>query len=403
MLEGAHAHALSALIPDFQHKTGIEVEIATESYESMYDAVKVACDTGSADIVQIDHPWLPELTRKGYLADLSVQVAARPETIADFIPGILDAYARFGEHIFAFPYLFGTQLLFYRKDLFEDESIRRAYRAQFKTELRPPESWPEFNAVASFFTRAFNPESPVPYGTTLGSRVSSGAVCEFLPRLWGFGGEAFDAEGRVVLDTVEGAWALANYAQSFKYASPDSPGHWWDEQANEFVRGDAAMMLLFVAHATEINNRKTSCVVGRIGYASVPGGTSLLGGWSLAASTRTADLNRAFEFLSWATGPEVAIPATVLGGTTASIGLFKSSELLSVYPWLPKALASFPTSRQRVLPEAFLDAGFSERDFEQTLGNAVYDCVTGKKKPEEALAYAAAELRRVCVSTPGGK
>lgn len=403
MLEGSHARALSALIPDFQSKTGIEVEIATQPYEAMYEAARSSCADGAADVVQIDIPWLPEFARSGLLADLTRSFASDPGAQENFIPGILDAYSRVGGRVYGFPFLFGTQLLFYRKDLFEDEGIRHAYRARYRTELRPPQTWPEFNAVAAFFTRSVNPESPVLFGTTLGARVSSGAVCEFLPRLWGFGGDAFAPDGRIVLDAPESAWALANYAESFKFASSASAEHWWDGQVQEFVRGDAAMMILFVAHATEITNRRTSRVVGRIGYAPVPGGTGLLGGWSLAASAASPNVDRAFEFLSWSTGAEVAIPATVLGGTTSSIGLYKSSELLSVYPWLPKALESFSTSRKRVLPEAFLDAGLTERDFERILGTAVHDCVSGSASPKAALAAAARALREVQLhSSQGG-
>ncbi len=393
MLEGAHAQALSALLPDFMARTGCDVEIMTRSYERLYDATVEACRDGGADVVQIDIPWMPELARRGAFADLTPLVGDDPQTTEDFIPGILDAYARVDGRILAFPYLFGTQLLFYRKDLFEDEGIRHRYRARFKTELRPPESWPEFNAVASFFTRSCSPDSPVAYGTTLGARVSSGAVCEFLPRLWGYGGDIFDPAGKVVLDSPESAWALAEYAKSFRYASPESADNWWDEQVEEFSRGDAAMMILFVAHATRLTDRRSSAVVGRIGYAAVPGGVGLLGGWSLGVAASSPRKEGAFEFLSWATGPELAIPATVLGGTTPSIGLYKSSELLSVYPWLPKALDCFSSSRKRTLPGRYLEAGFSERDLEEIIGSLVHRCVTGEAGPEEVLRSAAERLR----------
>lgn len=395
MLEGAHAQALSALLPDFIARTGMEVEVATQDYESLYEATTQACLQGSADVVQIDIPWLAELVRKGSLADLSSEVAAQPDTITDFIPGVLDAYARVEDRTYAFPYLFGTQLLFYRKDLFEDEGVRHGYRARYKAELRPPETWLEFNAVASFFTRSINPESPVAYGTTLGARVASGAVCEFLPRLWGYGGDIFDARGEVILDQPESLWALRNYAESFRYASDGSADNWWDEQVREFTCGNAAMMILFVAHATRITDRKTSGVVGRIGYAHVPGGVGLLGGWSLAIPASSPSREAAFQFLRWATGPDLAIPATVLGGTTSSIGLYKSSELLSVYPWLPKALESFDRSRKRVLPQRYLEAGFSERDYEKILGDVIHQCISGLCSPQEALSRAAERLRDV--------
>jgi multiple sugar transport system substrate-binding protein len=393
MLEGTHARAVAALVPDFQASTGIEVEIVTEPYTRMYGAIREACEAGETDVVQVDIPWLPELTRNGLLADLTRETEIFPETIGGFIPGILDTYARIDGRVYAYPYLFGSQLLFYRKDLFADETVRHAYRAKFKTELRPPETWPEFNAVARFFTRELNPASPVAYGTTLGARVSSGAVCEFLPRQWGFGGETFGPHGEITLESPENIWALESYRESFLYASPGSQDHWWDEQVKEFSAGEAAMMMLFVAHATEISDRKTSKVVGRLGYSQVPGGTGLLGGWSLAIPASSRDRARAFAFLAWATGSELAIPTTVLGSTTSSLGLYKSSELLSLYPWLPKALESFSSSRKRVFPELFFKNDFSEQTFETILGSAVHDCVIGALDPRQALFRASNELK----------
>ncbi len=392
MLEGSHARAITALIPDFQEKTGIEVEIQTCPYEDLYTAISAAGRQGSADVLQIDIPWLPEFVRAGLVQDLTDFADEYPEALADFIPGIVDTYARVENRIYALPYLYGTQLLFYRKDLFEDEGVRHAFRARFKTELRAPATWPEFNAVASFFAKATNPESPLSYGTTLGARVSSGAVCEFLPRQWGFGGETFAPDGGIVLDKPENCWALENYAESFAYAQPGAADAWWNEQVDSFVSGEAAMMLLFVAHATEITNRQRSSVVGKIGYAPVPGGTGLLGGWSLAIGAGATSPEKAFQFLSWASGPELAVPTTVLGGTTSSLSLYKSSELLSVYPWLPKALEGFGSSRKRVLPARLLEADFTERDYENILGSAVHDCVIGKLGAEEALHRAKQQL-----------
>src|SRR5208337_3297298 len=106
-------------------------------------------------------------------------------------------------------------------------------------------------------------------------RNSSGAVCEFLPRKWAYdGGHEAD---KLSLDNHETIQALANYMESFLYASPGSEDHWWDEQVREFAEGDAAMMILFVAHATELTNRKISKVVGKIDYEFIPGRAPVLG------------------------------------------------------------------------------------------------------------------------------
>jgi DNA-binding LacI/PurR family transcriptional regulator/ABC-type glycerol-3-phosphate transport system substrate-binding protein len=393
MLEGSHARAIAALLPDFQVSTGIEVEFETRTYSEIYPSILEESCSRHADVVQVDIPWLPELTRQGLLLDLSTRTEADPESIRNFLPVVLDTYARVDGRFYAFPFVFGAQLLFYRKDLFEDESIRLEFREKFRTELRPPRTWPEYNAVARFFSRGLNPDSPVEYGTTLGGRFSSGAVCEYLPRQWGFGGDTFSPEGEVILESPENRWALENYKESFLYASPGSPDYWWDDQFREFAGGGTAMMILFVAHAAELMDRKKSSIVGRIGYTGVPGGKSLLGGWSLAIPASCRDPDRAFAFLRWATGPELAFPSTVLGGTTLSVELYKSSELLSVYPWFPTALECFDTGRKRVLPRRLLEAKFREYDFETILGGAVHACIVGELSAEDALSQAAEAIR----------
>ena len=393
-LRGSGAEALRALLPDFRTRSNIEVEIETLEYEELYEAIRGEKEGGRFDVFQVDTPWLQELVQQGQLLRLDDYLERNPHAVADFIPGILETYARYEDHYYALPYLFDTQLLFYRKDLLEDVGDRRQFYELHRAELRVPQSWQEFNAVARFFSRAHNPDSPVPFGTTAGGRFSSGAVCEFLPRQWGFGGESFDEAGRVTLDSPECVRALESYAETFQYASPPSAQHYWDEQVTEFLAGDAAMMILFFAHATRIADRSISKVAGKIGYALVPGKTGLLGGWSLGINSTSRRPEAAFSFLSWATGKEMAIPSTVLGASTSSVSLYKSSELLEIYPWLPKALESFRHNRRRWLPACLREAGLTEREFEKIVGHAVHSCVAGELSAAAALKEAADRLRQ---------
>ena len=386
MLQCSASYATSALLPDFTQRTGIPVEIDTvDEYDAFYDAVMREACAATYDVLHIDVPWFAELASAGCLADLTERIQAHPDVIRDYIPGVLDAYARYGDSYFGLPYMFGAQLLFYRKDLFEDPELQASFYEQYNSELQPPRTWKEFNVVARFFTQAHNPKSPVKYGTTLGASLSSGAVCEFLPRQWAYGGNMFDANGNLAFNSKETLRALENYAESFQYASENSANHWWDEQVTEFSQGLAAMMILFVAHATELTNRATSNVVGNIGYALVPGGHSLLGGWSFGINSRCQRQAEAFQFISWATCQEMAIPYTILGGATPSINLYKSSELLSIYPWLLKAIESLGISRKREVSNISTGGALTEREYEKILGMAVHQAITKQLTPEAAI------------------
>jgi multiple sugar transport system substrate-binding protein len=398
MLDSSATYATYSLLADFRKKEGINVEVDILSFSELYDAIKDESLSNKYDVFEVDVPWLPEFVETGLLSDLSKYISDNPNTIDGLIPGILDVYAKYNNKFYVLPYMYGTQILFYRKDIFEDIRYQRLFYDEYHTELKPPKTWVEYNAIAKFFTKEYNPDSPTFYGTTLGGRFSSGALCEFLPRKWAYGAEAFDENGDIVFKSKETVKALKNYCESFKYASPTSPEHWWGEQVEEFCQGEAAMMVLFMSHATDITDRTKSKVVGKIGYDIIPGGKPLLGGWSLGINSNSSNKDLAFKFISWACCKDMAIPYTILGGSTPCVNLYKNPELVSIYPWLPKSLESLSLSKKRKLPKSDSGRIISERRYEEIIGEAVYKAITGQMTPEDAINNAASSLEELKIS-----
>ncbi len=385
--------AVKALLPDFNSLTGIQVEITEKPYSKMYESIVSPDASEKYDVIQSDIPWLSELANNNIILPLDSFIDKDSSIISQHINKIIDEYSKYQGSYYGLPFVFGTQLLFYRKDLFESVDVRHHFYDWYKTELRPPKSWNEFNAVARFFTKKENPESPVDYGTTLGSRLTSGAMCEYLPRLWAYNGDIFNPEGNLVLNNWEAVQALENYRESFKYAQPGAADHLWNEQVDVYKNGQAAMMVMFVAHATDITDRKISKVVGKTGYDIVPGGKPLLGGWSLSIKKDSVNPEASFQFIKWITSSRLAVPYTIMGGATPSLSLFKSSELLTMYPWLPKSLESFAHCKRRLLPENILKAGISSTFIQDTVGRAVYSSVTGNQSASELIKAAETAIK----------
>lgn len=397
MLDSTAAKATKKLTPDFFKKinTKVKVEFTELDYKSLYNILQRHPSAIDFDVIEVDLPWLPEMVADDKLLPIDDLIAQNPKCIEGLIPGVLNTYAKYDDKFYVLPFVYGTQLLYYRKDLFENQQIQRHFFETHGKVLTPPKDWEEYNLIAKFFTKRYNPNSPVTYGTTLGGRYTTGAVCEFLPRNWAFGGKIFDKNNEVVFYSQQSIKALVNYCESYRYASPNSFCHWWDEQVLEFSKGEAAMMVLFAAHATDIADRNKSVVAGNVGYATIPGSTPLLGGWSLGINKHSKQKELAFEFISWACSKELAIPYTVLGGATTHVELYQSPELLSVYPWLTKALETFKISRKRLLPKSE-NAVMRYGDFERILGGAVYNAITGKLSPEEAILNAHKQFEKLC-------
>lgn len=386
MVEGEMSEGLRSFLPEFRRISGFDVTIKTYPHESLFHVLQEESKKSDTDVFLVDIPWLPEMCYNNALLNLSKYVDDDFMASLDVEPMLFEEFSRYNHQVYAIPYQYCGQLLFYRKDLFENYKFRRMFYEQYKTELRCPQNWAEFNAVAKFFTREFNPESPTPYGTTLGGRYSSAACCEFLSRLSGYGGEVFDKNGRVALDTLSAIKALKNYCESYRYAPPGSEKNWWFEQIDTFAQGDAAMMIAFSSYSTGLVDRRKSKVIGKFGFTHMPSDSSLLGGWSLAINKNSSHPEEALEFIRWACNKELSIPLMLLGSQTACRRIYESEEITNLFPWIPMSLSIFSDSFKRRFPH--MGKGVSMKTYEEILATAVRDCLFEKASAEDALQIA---------------
>lgn len=377
------------LLPDFERRTGIAVEVETQPYREVLGRIKGAGDR--FDVFTFDLAWMKELALSGYIRELTGLYPDEEGLSESFSGDVLREHCYFRDRLHALPYSHTAQLLFYRKDLFEELKNQRLYFEAYKEELRVPHDWQSYNRVARFFTRSENPESPTLYGTTLGARNPSGAVCEFLPRAWAFGGELFK-DGACALGSESCIEALACYQECFRYAHPDSPDMWWDEQAAQFARGDAAMMIMFTDHTTRLFDRTLSRVAGTTGCALLPGKASVLGGWSVAIGRETARTEEALAFIQWVTSERMVIPNAALGRVEPRVSVYGNSALSAFCPYVEKLPEAFSYARRRSLPKDARGAGVPESRLEEILGGAVHGVIKGRSTPAEALQAAAREL-----------
>ena len=376
-------------LPDYERRTGISVEVETQPYKNILARIRTAAD--HFDVLTFDLAWMKELVLGGFIRELT-GLYPREEALADtFTKDVLREHCYFRDRLHALPYSHTAQLLFYRKDLFEELTNQRLFFEKTKRHLCIPDDWESYNLTARFFTRSENPESPTIYGTTLGARNPSGAVCEFLPRAWAFGGELFQ-NGKCTLDDEACIRALTCYQESFRYAHPDSPDMWWDEQVAQFANGDAAMMIMFTDHTARLFDRAQSKVAGITGCALLPGKASVLGGWSIAVSSECEQVNEALTFIKWVCAERMVIPNAALGRVEPRRSVYGNSALTSFCPYVEWLSEAFSHAKRRSLPKDPRGAGVPESRLEEILGAAVHGTIIGATQPADALRAAAREL-----------
>ncbi|MBV9490201.1 MAG: extracellular solute-binding protein, partial [Verrucomicrobia bacterium] len=146
----ADSEAVKLVLPDFASKFGIKINLETYPYAALQQKVfaELAASSPHYDIMIVDTPWMPALTRKlepmtSYLKDPKFNDVADPNP-KDFIPAVfydasvyepsksfmhfpgspteVDAteIAKQGFEIFGLPIQSNVLTLAYRKDLFDN-------------------------------------------------------------------------------------------------------------------------------------------------------------------------------------------------------------------------------------------------------------------------------------------
>lgn len=383
-LESPTTTALMEIAPSLQELTGLRLKVTAMSYDDLYAQIKLLGSDSGYDLVRMDTAWLDDMGRQTYLP-LSNTGLLQMERVRAVIGRAHACYTRAGDILCALPFDPSVQILLYRRDLFDDAILRRAYYEQFREALCIPQTLEQWQRAARFFTRSFNPDSPTLYGATMTGGSAAVAVCDFLPYYLADGGHLCDGSGNALLNTTAMRAALARYAAMQDYANPQGQ-LWWRDSVRQFADGSAATVLTFSNHASYIMNGRYANIMEKTGAAMVPGGHPLLGGGVLGICRYTAKLNACCKFFDWFYHPDTAAAIVRLGGATPIEEAYSNYDNSSVFPWLGTMEENFAAGTRgaegRYLP------AFSAQNYERALGTAVYRMVHGGISPADAAALA---------------
>lgn len=387
MLEGADTNALRKLLPNFTHATGIEVQFASFPYHELYSAIRDAGRSGLFDVLRLDVVWLSTFCQclQGYAPDDPVSAPI----FAPMLEEVKAPYSTVDGTVYAFPFTPNIQLQFYRKDIFDDPKVRRAYYEWSHNTLGVPVTFEQYREVLRFFSQAENPFSPIEYGASIASGAISAMAGEFLPCFFGMGGALFGDNGEVLLDSPAGRKALHHYLDISRYMLPVT-NSWWQALVDNFRDGRTAMLNLFINHVSDINDLRKSKIAGQIGFGAIPGGRPLMGGGILGVAAASQKKEAALEFIRWACSERISLPFTLLGGISPCRNIYSNTELTELFPWLTIVPDNFRNAVMRRVP-----SGLDEHEVERVIGLAVKSALSKVISPEDALRNAQQQLERM--------
>ena len=392
MYDSPTSNSLKILSEVYKQSTGISIGFDLLKYNELENIVYEAQEVKKSkyDGFMVDITWIDELVKNQFLTPL-------PQSKIDFnkfIAGLEQQCELYNGRYHAVPIMSGTQLLFYQKDLFESKQLRRHFLIKNDKELEVPTTWTEFNMVAEFFTKTFNSKSPTPYGISTVSGDNIYTTISYLNRLWSYGSDVFDEDGNVIINNKNALMALKNFVNSYKYATVNHLNS-WDEVAYHFKEGKAAMAILYDSYAMDLNDYTKSKVAGNLGVQQIPGGTPVLGGWSLGISKNSTNIEQMENFIAWCSSDQTVIPLLLLGGSTLKKNYYKSSELEDTYPWKYNVLDSYRKSRKRILPNVKIKNKGRNYLYNHVISKQIMKVLDHKIDEEQALIKIESDLDKL--------
>lgn len=294
--------AINAVVPIFEEYSGATVTVETVPSDQLTDKIQLDLNnTQRYDVILAPIANLHSYAAADKIEDLQGlidQYASEGYDIDDFLPGLFQTYGYYQGKMVAIPYKPDAELLFYRKDLFEDTNNQAKYKEMYGTDLKVPETNDEMMQVAEFFTKSINPDSPVDYGYS-NMMLKGSTRLLFYNR----GGDDIDENLAPNMNNQEGVDALNYVLKLQEYAPKEWMQMGWDEANQFFANGNAAMMeqwpgLWLTCQADG------SAVKDKIGVAITPGKTPVLGGWGAGVASTSQNKELAWKFVEFITSKD---------------------------------------------------------------------------------------------------
>ena len=270
----------------------------------------VATGAGTFDLITVGMYEVPLWAKQGWIDEVGTTLDADPAyDSADFFQSIRDGLSFEGK-LYAAPFYGESSSLFYRKDLFAAAGIT----------LPVKPTWDDVVAAAA---KLHKPDQGQ-YGICLRGLPGWGEQGAPLGTVINtFGGRWYDAGWNAQVTSQQTTDAIKFYIDTVqKYGEPDAIKAGFTECETLMVQGKVAMWYDATV-AAGLLEADDSPVKGKNGFALAPTkvteGSGWLWAWALAIPQNAPDPDTAWQYVSWATGPDYLVTAgeNLAGGWAA--------------------------------------------------------------------------------------
>lgn len=333
----AQLELLGGFVKEFAEQKGITIDATFESIDFNEYNTKLMLELQGADapdLYWVQETSAPAFIASGRLAKLNDAMAAYdPE---DIMPGALELW-KSGDDVYAIPFSTSPFIMLYNVDLFKQAGAKTPDELIAEGDW----TWESFREISKQIKDATGVWG---YQTVDGDGYNSRVVHNLLPIIRAFGGDAWDDEGHVLIDTEESIAAVQLFHDMlYVDGSVVPPG---DESS--FYTGQAAMtvsQISRVSNLAEVDWAWSMC--------TLPGNVPVIGQAALGAFSGGKNVELASELVAYMTSESCA--ARIAGIWPPARGkVLASEEFLSsnasITPEQMQSAVAASIETGRVLP-----------------------------------------------------
>ncbi|MFK0254948.1 ABC transporter substrate-binding protein [Streptomyces sp. NPDC090445] len=322
------------------------------------------------DVLNIDVAWTSEFAAAGWISPLE-----RGRFPLDaFLRPVVDT-ATFDGRLYAVPYVTNAGLLYYRKDILDQEGER------------PPRTWADLARQARTiapkhgldgYAGQFLPYEGLTVNVTEAVHSAGGSILRDDGARVAVDSDAARAGLRFLADGVRDGWI------------PREALGWKEEESRQAFQDGRLLFLRNWPYVYANAGAEGSKVAGRFGAVPLPGpdgpGTSVLGGSNLAVSSHARHPATAADLISYLTSEPVQRKVLTKGSLPpVRAALYEDPELIRAYPYLP-------TLRQSVLAAVPRPKSPRYDQVSIAVQAVAQDLMALRQTPEQSVARLAREL-----------
>jgi multiple sugar transport system substrate-binding protein len=278
--------------------------------------------------------------------------------------------------------------LYYRKDIFGNAALKRAYKAKFKRDLRIPRTWDEFTQVAQFITDQMAPKV---YGTGMGRALGDpGNQFYFFQQFRANGGQFFNPQTmKAQINNAIGVKTMNQILAQNKASPPGIQKLNFISGWGLWLQGKTAMIMAWPPTGRISENiaqrhkafgtLPKSQIVGKVGYAPVPGRNGEHAGSFIKCVMATSkNQEAAYLFNQWATSPSVSLQRVMLPFTLRDpyrISHYKAPEYRRLWPAAGQYLQTLAEAANNAVLDLLMSGA---ADYSNALDRAMTAMYAGK-------------------------